>query len=259
MPIELYNNGHHVCMMFENLVDEVVESVQANQFLIVTDGEGAVIDPAGNMTYNALIVEMGRFFPYKRLKYILASHQDPDIVGSLNKWMMFTEATLYISSLWVRFVPHFCTFDRTAGRIVGIPDKGMDIPLGQDRILAIPAHFLHAEGNFQFYDPCAKILFSGDMGASLVPHHTVKNPITTAAEFKAHIPKMDGFHRRYMVSSKVCRYWVKMVRGLDLDMLVPQHGRWFKGKEAVGAFLDWIETLECGIDLLTQADYVVPG
>jgi len=34
--------------------------VQANQFLIVSDGEGTLIDPAGNMTYNALLVAMGK-------------------------------------------------------------------------------------------------------------------------------------------------------------------------------------------------------
>lgn len=259
MSIELYNDGQHVCMMFEDLVDAAAASVQANQFLIVSGGEGALIDPAGNMTYNALIMEMSRFFPHKRLKCILASHADPDIVGSLNKWMMSTDSTLYISSVWARFVPHFCTFDRTVGRIIGIPDKGMNIPLGQDKILAVPAHFLHAEGNFQFYDPRAKILFSGDMGASMVLHDLVKKPVTTAVEFKAHIRTMEEFHRRYMVSSKVCRYWVKMVRALDIEMLVPQHGRWFKGKEAVAAFLDWIETLECGIDLFEQTNYAIPA
>jgi flavorubredoxin len=66
---------------------------------------------------------------------------------------------------------------------------------------------------------------------------------------------MEGFHRRYMVSNKVCRLWASMVRGMDVSMMVPQHGRYFVGKEAIGAFLDWIEKLECGVDLVTQANY----
>lgn len=258
MSIELYNDGEHVCTMFSDLVDDNAEAVQANQFLIVSDGEGALIDPSGNMTYNGLIVGMGRYFPYKRLKYLLASHQDPDIVGSLNKWMMSTDADLYVSTLWSRFVPHFCTGDKTSGRIIGIPDKGMRIPLGKDEIVAVPAHFLHAEGNFQFYDPRARILFSGDMGASIVPHDVVPDPIVTPAEFRAHIPHMQGFHQRYMVSGKICRYWVNMVRQMNVYAIVPQHGRWFQGKPAVGAFLAWIETLDCGIDRFTQENYVVP-
>jgi len=259
MAIELYNNGKHICLMFEDLVDDTADAaVQANQFLIVTDGEGALIDPSGNMTYPALLMAMHKYFPFKNLKYILASHQDPDIVASLNKWLSGTECTLYISKLWSRFVPHFCSAGRTEDRIIAIPDAGMAIPLGNTVIKAVPAHFLHSEGNFQFYDEKSGILFSGDMGASMVHHETIPKPIATAAEFKAHLPNMEGFHRRYMVGNKVCRLWANMVRQMGVQWLVPQHGRSFKGAEAIGAFLDWIENLQCGIDLVTQEHYRVP-
>ncbi len=260
MAIELFNDGKHVCLMFNDLVDDTgSDAVQANQFLIVSDGEGALIDPAGNMTYNALIMAMQHYFPFKNLKYIFASHQDPDIVASLNKWLSATDCTLYVSALWERFVPHFCTGNRTIGRMIGIPDQGMVIPMRDTRMVAVPAHFLHAEGNFQFYDSKAKILFSGDMGASLVHHDKIAKPITTKAEFTAHLQYMEGFHRRYMVSSKVVRFWANMVREMDVEMLVPQHGRWFKGKEAINAFLDWADNLRCGIDLFSQDNYKMPG
>jgi flavorubredoxin len=59
--------------------------VQSNQLLIVTDGHGALIDLGGNMTYNALMMSMGKYFHFKSLEYILASHQDSDIVASINK------------------------------------------------------------------------------------------------------------------------------------------------------------------------------
>lgn len=259
MAIELYNDGRHVCLMFNDLVDDAGSSaVQANQFLIVSDGEGALIDPAGNMTYNALVMAMAPYFPFKKLKYIFASHQDPDIVASLNKWLLATDCVLYVSRLWERFVPHFCTVNRTEGRIQGIPDHGSIIPMRDTSIFAVPAHFLHAEGNFQFYDSRSKILFSGDLGASLVYHKAVEEPITSRAEFQAHLRHMEGFHKRYMVSNKVCRLWAHMVRQMDVDQLVPQHGRYFKGREAIDAFLDWIEELHCGIDLFTQDNYVLP-
>lgn len=260
MAIELFNDGKHVCLMFHDLVDDGESAaVQANQFLIVADGEGALIDPAGTMTYNALITAMHRYFPFKELKYIFASHQDPDIVASLNKWLVATECTLYVSALWERFVPHFCTVHRTEGRIIGIPDPGMVIPMRDTRIVAVPAHFLHAEGNFQFYDTKSKILFSGDMGASLVHHQEIPEPLVTRAEVTAHLARMENFHKRYMGSSRICRFWAQMVRTMDVDMLVPQHGRWFKGKEAITAFLDWIEDLHCGIDLFTQDHYKLPN
>jgi len=49
-----------------------------------------------------------------------------------------------------------------------------------------------------------------------------------------------------------------MVREMDIEIIVPQHGRPFVGKAMIGKFLDWFETLECGIDLLTQKNYTAP-
>lgn len=178
MTIELFNNGKHLCLMFDDLVDDTSgEAVQANQFLVVNNGHGALIDPGGNMTYNGLLMAMHNYFAPKDLEYILASHADPDIIASVNKWMIHSECTVLISQLWVRFVPHFCSVGNAVGRVKGIPDAGMSLPLGQSVLKAVPAHFMHSEGNFQFYDPVSKILFSGDMGASLVPHDAADTPV----------------------------------------------------------------------------------
>ena len=256
MAIELFNNGQHLCLMFDDLVDDAANSaVQSNQFLIVDNGQGALLEPGGNMTYNALLAEMSNYFPSKKLRYILASHADPDIIASVNKWMIHSDCKVFISSLWVRFVPHFCGMGNAEGRVEGIPDAGMNIQLGNCYLKAIPAHFMHSEGNFQFYDPVSKILFTGDMAASIVPHHEADTPVT---DFKAHIPYMEGFHRRYMVSNKICRYWANMVRQLDVEAIVPQHGRMLKGKPVINEFLNWIENLSCGVDLMTQENYRLP-
>lgn len=260
MTITLYDDGQHACLMFNDLVDDDSDhAVQANQFLIVTGGEGLLIDPAGNMTYNALIMAMAKYFPARHLKYILASHADPDIVASLNKWLVTTQCKLLISKLWARFVPHFCSGNQAEGRIVAIPDCGMNIELGDSQIKAVPAHFLHAEGNFHFYDVKSKILFCGDVGASMVEHRAIEQPIKSATELQQHIPLMEGFHRRYMVSNKACRLWVQMVRKMDIAILAPQHGRMFVGREAIHGFLDWLEQLPCGIDLFGEQHYQVPA
>ena len=257
MAVELFNDGRHICLAFYDLVDEESDhAVQCNQFLLVDGDRGALIDPGGNMTYNELIMGMQRFFPSKNLDYIFASHPDPDIIASLNKWMVTTRCKVLISKLWTRFLPHFTTGKDYSERIVGIPDGGMLIPLGNSRIKALPAHFLHSEGNFHFYDPVAKILFSGDIGASLVSHEVAGKPVE---DFDAHLAYMRGFYQRVMVSNKVARLWVNMVRQLDIEMIVPQHGQRFVGKAMVNRFLDWVEQMECGIDLMSQDNYRIPG
>lgn len=256
MPVELFNNGSHACLAFYDLVDEEADhAVQSNQFLIVDGKHGALIDPGGNMTHTGLLMGMARYMPAKNLDYIFASHADPDIIASLNKWMITTHCKVLISRLWVRFLPHFTTGKDYSERIFGIPDEGMMVTLGGSRIMALPAHFLHSEGNFQFYDPVSKILFSGDLGASIIDHDLAAKPVT---DFDAHVQYMEGFHRRYMISNKICRLWASMVRTLDIEMIVPQHGARFEGKVMVNRFIDWIEKLECGIDLMGEKHYKAP-
>jgi len=255
MPTELYHHNGHRCLMFTDLCDGAGDAVQSNQFLIVDDGTGAVIDPGGNLAYNDLYVAMTQHFAPSALTALIASHADPDIIASLDRWTTATQAKIYISTVWERFVPHFCKPGKTAGRVVGIPDAGMKIRVGRHDLIALPAHFLHAEGNFQFYDPVSHILFSGDLGVSLMPGKQAATPVTSLAPL---LPSMLAFHRRYMVSNKVLRLWADMVSTLKIDMIVPQHGAPLAGP-AVREFIDWARQLQCGIDLMGPANYTVPA
>lgn len=253
MSIELYHSAEHRCVMFTDLSGPGGDAVQANQFLVIDHGCGAVIDPGGNLAYNELYLELTRHCTPSHIESILASHADPDIIASLDRWMTGTQARLYISKLWERFAPHFCKPGKTEGRIVGIPDAGMHIRIGQSRLVALPAHFMHAEGNFQFWDPTSRILFSGDLGVTLGG-----SPGTFITSLDQALPHMEAFHRRYMVSNKILRLWARMVRDLPIEMIVPQHGAPLRGP-AVGEFIDWIEGLRVGVDLMNESDYAVPA
>jgi flavorubredoxin len=192
----------------------------------------------------------------KDLKFVLASHADPDVMASINKWFVSTGCRLAISRLWIRFVAHYTSGNVSPDRIIAIPDEGMSIRVGASNLKAVPAHFLHAEGNFQFYDPVSRILFSGDLGASMVPPNLAAQPVQN---LEAHLRYMAGFHRRYMVCNKVCRFWAQMARGLDIEMIVPQHGSRIVGKPNIARFIDWVEALSCGVDLLGPDDYKIPA
>ncbi|WP_455230334.1 MBL fold metallo-hydrolase [Geopseudomonas aromaticivorans] len=256
-PIVLFDNGTHQYLCFDDLVTG--EGVQTNQFLITDNEQYMLLDPGGDLTYTPLSLELSKHIPVQDLTYIFASHQDPDIIAALDKWLLHTKAKVICSRLWARFLPHLTanylavshgisTYDR----IIALPDRGQSLPLGNCQLKAVPAHFLHSVGNFQLYDPVSKILFSGDMGASLV------DDAQPVSDFAAHLQSMEGFHRRYMASNKVCRLWADMVRKMDVSMIVPQHGRPFVGPAMINAFLDWISQLECGMDLMGPADYTLP-
>ena len=251
MSVELYNRGNHICAAFRDLVTG--EAVQANQFLLIDGEHAAIIDPGGELTYSRLFMALSKYLNVTGLDYVIASHQDPDIVASINKWLVGTDCKVVVPALWERFIPHFTRPGKLQDRMITIPDAGMRLTLGNIQLMALPAHFLHAEGNFQFYDPVSKILFSGDLGANLALSE-LDTPVTRISDV---IDTMRPFHRRYMNANKACRYWANMVRELEIEMIVPQHGRCFAGR-AVNELIDWISTLECGLDLMTQDNYRLP-
>lgn len=252
--MELFNNGTHSCISFHDLVTG--DGIQANQFLVVDNDHAALIDPGGDLTFTPLKIAISSLVLLKDLDYVIASHQDPDIIASLGRWLSNTDSKVVTSALWSRFLPHLISDftgnqikDGFGSRIISLRDRGGRIPLGNSELIAVPAHFLHSVGNFHFYDPISKILFTGDVGASVGSGHD------EVSDFDAQLPYMTGFHRRYMCSNRVCRLWADMVRDMDVEMIVPQHGPAFKGRAMVVRFLDWFSELRCGIDLMTQRNY----
>ena len=213
--------------------------------MIVHGASAMILDPGGHKVYSKVLAETFSILGAAKLKYIFLSHQDPDIVAAINGWLMTTDADAFISRLWTRFVPHFGFDHLVADRLKPIEDEGMTFDLDGAKLFALPAHFLHSEGNFQLYDPLAKILYTGDLGASLGIDYSI------VSDFDAHIPYMKAFHQRYMCSNRVMRAWADMVRGLDIEIIAPQHGALFHGKEKARQFIDWCAELECGVDLIT--------
>ena len=80
----------------------------------------------------------------------------------------------------------------------------------------VPAHYLHSSGNFHVYDPAAKLLISGDVGAAQEP----PGAPMFVDDFAAHVPKMELFHRRWMPSNRAKNDWVMRIRKLDIRIPV---------------------------------------
>ena len=84
------------------------------------------------------------------------------------------------------------------------------------------------------------------------------NDYAMVEDFDAHVPFMEPFHRRYIPSSRALKMWAAMARNLEIDIIAPQHGAQFVGKELCGRFIDWIDGLETGLDLMGET-FVIPA
>jgi flavorubredoxin len=250
MPTQiLFENEGHKNVLLEDFTSG--RMVQTNQHLIIHQGRAMLLDPGGHKVYSQAMEELSSLISTSALDYIMLSHQDPDIVAATNGWLMVTEAKAFLPVLWMRFIMHFGVDDFDIDRIEALPDKGRIVNLGGCELVILPAHFMHSAGNFQVYDPLAKILYSGDLGASLGQTYT------TVTNFDDHIQYMEGFHRRYMPSGKALRLWAAMVSELEIETIAPQHGAIIAGKENVARFIAWVSELTCGLDLMAPI-YKVP-
>lgn len=249
--ITLFSTGSHRNLLLPD-IDAGEHSVQANQHLIVHGEAALILDPGGHKVYSAVISEVFSQLGRASLQTIILSHQDPDIVAAINGWLTTTDAKAYASVLWTRFIPHFGLDSVMGDRLLPVPDEGMWIDLGGAPLVLLPAHFLHSCGNFQVYDPTSKILYTGDLGAS------IGQPYRVVSDFDEHLPYMEGFHARYMASRSMMQAWAEMVASLDIEIIAPQHGALFKGKELVDRFIGWCTSFECGVDIMASRLRIPP-
>lgn len=236
----IYENGAHKWGAITRDPAKPECLIDTNEYLIVNGEQGLMTDPGGSEIFPDVFLALSSEFDPAKITHLFASHQDPDIISSLALWLEFNpELKCYLSWLWNTFVPHF---GGNADTFVSIPDEGMPLSVGDLALQAVPAHYLHSSGNFHLYDPVAKIFFSGDIGAALLPHGEddlfVKN-------FDRHIRHAEGFHRRWMGSNEAKLDWCERVSKLEIDMLCPQHGAIYQGKD-VARFIDWFAALPVG-------------
>jgi flavorubredoxin len=199
-----------------------------------------LLDPGGIELFAPMLSAVLKFIPAEKITHLFASHQDPDIISSLGLWdQALPDAKLYSPWLWESFIRHF---GMSQIRFCAIPDEGQTLTLGRIQLQFVPAHYLHSSGNFHVYDPKAKILMSGDIGAAMEDSAA---PLFVDS-MTTHTPKMRQFHQRWMPSNDAKLDWIRRVRQLDINIMAPQHGRLFR-QPHMTEFLDWFEELPVGI------------
>ena len=237
----IFQDGSHKWVAITRDPDKQNFLIDTNEYLVTHGGKGMLVDPGGAEIFPAVFSALASELDPSALAGIFVSHQDPDVCSSLALWLEFNPTMpCYFSWLWGGFIPHF---GGKAENFVSIPDDGLDISLEGLALRAVPAHYLHSAGNFHLYDKLAKILFSGDVGAALLP---AGEDGLFVENFDRHIRHADGFHRRWMGSNEAKRRWCERASQMDIDMLCPQHGAIYRGAD-VSRFINWFDELHVGI------------
>jgi len=238
----LYKQDDHIWYAFGQDPAKPENIIDTNQIVICSGNDTVLLDPGGMEIFPNFLAALTEKVSIESIKHIFLSHQDPDIGSSLSLWRRICndDVKIYLPWMWASFVAHF----DVESTLISVPDEGMTMRLSNGRALdMIPAHFLHSPGNLHMYDPRANILFSGDIGAALMP--TAARKGFFVEKFDLHTQYMEGFHQRWLGYADARDAWISQIRRLAPAMIVPQHGLCFKD-DNVGAFLDWLGDLEIG-------------
>lgn len=237
----IYQEGNHRWVVIARDPAKPGFVIDTNEYLISRDGDNLLTDPGGSEIFPAVFAALSTVTDPMSINSLFASHQDPDIISSLGLWLDCNpKIRCHVSRLWSSFIPHFGGDDNS---LQSIPDEGQHIALGIGQLHAIPAHFLHSSGNFHLYDPDARILFSGDVGAALLPED---EDALFVRNFDQHIRHAEGFHRRWMGSTEAKLDWCERASRMKIDMLCPQHGAIYQGDDVM-RFINWFAELPVGL------------
>lgn len=236
----IYENGAHKWGVIARDPERRDYIIDTNEYLVVSGDQALLTDPGGMEIFPAVFSAINVGYDPQKISRLFASHQDPDIISSLALWLDYKpDIKCYLSWLWGEFVPHFGGEPDT---FILLPDEGQEIVVGRAHLQAIPAHYLHSSGNFHLYDPEARILFSGDVGAALLPEGKTGLYVE---DFDSHIRHAAGFHRRWMGSNEAKLQWCERVASMAIDQLCPQHGAIYRGSDVM-RFINWFSELEIG-------------
>nr|WP_315485761.1 MBL fold metallo-hydrolase [uncultured Undibacterium sp.] len=236
----IFEQGDHQWAVITRDPEKPDYLIDTNEYLVIQGDKAILTDPGGMEIFPEVFSAINTEFDARNIQALFSSHQDPDVISSLALWLDFNpNLQCYLSWLWSSFIPHF---GGNATTFMAIPDEGLDIQLGRLRLRAVPAHYLHSSGNFNLYDPAAKILFSGDIGAALLPPG---EDDLFVKDFDRHIRHAEGFHRRWMGSNEAKLDWCRRVQDLEIDMLCPQHGAIYQGADVM-RFINWFSDLQVG-------------
>lgn len=236
----IHEQGDHKWAVLARDADRPGYLIDTNEYLVMDGGDILLADPGGSEIFPAVFAAISAVLDPRRVNRLFASHQDPDIISSIGLWLDFNPAIrCHLSWLWSSFIPHFGGNKDT---FLPIPDEGSTIQVGRQSLRALPAHYLHSSGNFHLHDPKARVLFSGDVGAALLPEDD--NGLYVR-DFDRHIRHAEGFHRRWMGSNAAKLDWCERAAALDIDLLCPQHGAIYRGPDVM-RFINWFAELEVG-------------
>lgn len=175
------------------------------------------------------------------------SHQDPAASSRVAKLLRgpLPDVPVLCTEDTGELLHNYCAIRE--GQFVHLEDypQGLRLPTG-DVIIPIAAPFCHFKGASMLYDPCHRVLYSGDLFAGLTRPER-KGRFADASDWAG----VRAFHQLYMPTQSAVQDAIDAIRALDppVEVIAPQHGGIIKGA-TVNAWMNRLYELPVGVDIV---------
>ena len=213
------------------------EKFQCHAYLVLDGNESVLIDPGSMLEYEIIKEKIKSVIDLKNIKYIVASHQDPDVCANIpafEKEINRDDLRVVTHERSAMLIKHY----GIKSQFYIINDNNFQLKTTNLTFEFITTPYAHAPGAFGTYLKEKKIFFSGDLFGGLEDSfHLYAN--------KNYFEEIKEFHQKYMPSRDILNYSLNKISKLDMDMIAPQHGSIIK-KEYIKPLIEELRSLECG-------------
>lgn len=215
------------------------DAFRCNPYLILDGEDAVVIDPGGLLTARGVVARIGELVDPKRIKFIVAHHQDPDVISGVNylRGLVATECKIVCHSRMSVLIKHlgsgfpFLEVDKSRWQLV----------FGRGRKLTF-AHtpYLHSPGAIVTYDAHSQTVFTSDLFGGI----TEKWKLEAGPDY---LEQIMAFHVDYMPSVDILTTGIENIKALGpIRRIAPQHGCIIEGSD-VERLMKSVSQLQVGM------------
>ena len=238
-PVLLFQQDEHAVYRLGSAENSVF---RCNSYLIKDGDQGVLIDPGGKNVFREFKKNLTGLMPLHQLTGMVLSHQDPDVVASMQDWLeLKPDLRVFATPRTHVLLPYY---GPAAYRDFDVVQQERFQFNSGNELLFIPSPFLHFPGAVTTLDITSGYLFSGDVWAA--PDTEWRLIVDS---FAGHTEKMDLFHKDYMAGNAASKGYAERLSGQVIRAILPQHGSIIP-EEFVGVALSYLKNLRCGLDLI---------
>ena len=185
-----------------------------NPYLLVKDGEAAIIDPGSLLHYHLVAKKILEVVKPEQISTIIVQHQDPDLCAAIPRFEALIEHP-------IRVVAHpraalFMPYYGVTSELVQ-PEDGEILAIAGRQLQFVYTPYVHFAGAMMTWDAAGGTLFASDVFGAFAKHWQLYAD-------RSYFKRTRLFIEPFVGSQEAWDYAIRRTRALKPKRLCPQHG-----------------------------------